>query len=417
MDIDIDRELEDPHPAAQPIPTIRIPPRRRFQPLLDALPEQIPGPSLSMLPLLGRRVNLIVRDTLRTEANRFGLWREYPYRPSFDPDSFVPPADLAQSNLALDELHQQNLRAEEAELSSLHTNRTWGLLTEWRLTGSDKKSFAEMARLVKDYLLDPDFKIEELKGYNPKRVEDEIDAADSTRSILDGFKETSIPISIPSGDPTVPPKVFEVPGFYYRPLISLIRLAFAHPLAAQLHFSPFRLWQTSPINNVTQRVYSEVYDSDAFIDEHEKVQRLRDIPDRLERVVAAMMIWSDSTHLTNFGVANMWPIYLCLGNLSKYIRALPNSGALQHVAYIPSLSDAFQDRLKAWYTKWDKPTHRKDLMAHCKRELMHALWKFLLSDEEFMHAYRYGIVIKCLDGIERRIFPRLFTYSADYPEK
>jgi hypothetical protein len=27
------------------------------------------------------------------------------------------------------------------------------------------------------------------------------------------------------------------------------------------------------------------------------------------------------------------------------------------------------------------------------------------------------MVIQCADGIERRIYPRIFTYSADYPEK
>lgn len=34
-----------------------------------------------------------------------------------------------------------------------------------------------------------------------------------------------------------------------------------------------------------------------------------------------------------------------------------------------------------------------------------------------MHAYEYGIIMTCADGIERRIYPRFFTYSADYPEK
>jgi len=47
---------------------------------------------------------------------------------------------------------------------------------------------------------------------------------------------------------------------------------------------------------------------------------------------------------------------------------------------------------------------------------MHAVWEKIL-DEDFLQAYTYGIVIKCLDGIERRIYPRFFTYSADYPEK
>jgi hypothetical protein len=47
---------------------------------------------------------------------------------------------------------------------------------------------------------------------------------------------------------------------------------------------------------------------------------------------------------------------------------------------------------------------------------MHGVWEKML-DEDFVHAYKYGIVIMCIDGIERRIYPRFFTYSADYPEK
>ena len=55
-------------------------------------------------------------------------------------------------------------------------------------------------------------------------------------------------------------------------------------------------------------------------------------------------------------------------------------------------------------------------MTHCRCELMHAVWAKIL-DDDFIHAYIYGIVIKCIDGIEQRIYPRFFTYSADYPEK
>jgi hypothetical protein len=56
------------------------------------------------------------------------------------------------------------------------------------------------------------------------------------------------------------------------------------------------------------------------------------------------------------------------------------------------------------------------LHTHCRRELFHACWDILL-DEEFLGAYHHGIVLKCPDGVMRRIFPRIFTYSADYPEK
>jgi hypothetical protein len=51
-----------------------------------------------------------------------------------------------------------------------------------------------------------------------------------------------------------------------------------------------------------------------------------------------------------------------------------------------------------------------------KRQLMHAIWELML-DAEFIAAYVNGIVIRFADGVERLVFPRLFTYSADYPEK
>lgn len=58
----------------------------------------------------------------------------------------------------------------------------------------------------------------------------------------------------------------------------------------------------------------------------------------------------------------------------------------------------------------------KPVITHCNRELMHALWTILL-DDEFIEAWKHGIVLVCNDGIKRRFYPRIFTYSADYPEK
>jgi hypothetical protein len=58
----------------------------------------------------------------------------------------------------------------------------------------------------------------------------------------------------------------------------------------------------------------------------------------------------------------------------------------------------------------------KELLAHCHREVFHAQWEILL-DKEFIDAWEHGILLQCHDGITRRIYPRIFTYSADYPEK
>ncbi|TEB29588.1 hypothetical protein FA13DRAFT_1792912 [Coprinellus micaceus] len=107
---------------------------------------------------------------------------------------------------------------------------------------------------------------------------------------------------------------------------------------------------------------------------------------------------------------------MAFGNLSKYMHTLPNSGALHHVTYISSLPDSFQDHLKAWHPHWLKASHQKDITVHCCHELMHVVWRFLF-DDNFLHTYQYSMVVRCLNGIEWRVYPRIFTYSADYLEK
>jgi hypothetical protein len=103
---------------------------------------------------------------------------------------------------------------------------------------------------------------------------------------------------------------------------------FSSPLASKFHFSPFKLFRRS-LSGKEERVFCEVYDSDAFNKENDKIQRVPVPPDdpgcKREKVVIALMFWSDATHLANFGTAKLWPIYMLLGNLSKYFRSQPNS--------------------------------------------------------------------------------------------
>jgi hypothetical protein len=78
------------------------------------------------------------------------------------------------------------------------------------------------------------------------------------------------------------------------------------------------------------------------------------------------------------------------------------------------LPDSFPQFGSTFHQKWK--SQKRQILTHCHRELMHAVWSKIL-DDNFIDAYTYGIVIKGVDGIERRVYPRLFTYSADYPEK
>jgi hypothetical protein len=357
------------------------------------------------------RLRLIVRNRLQTATNSFGLLREYLYRPSFDPDSFVPDKDLHQVGGA-------DLPMPPPSPTPVHRNESVELIMNWKDSGAPTKSDAEVNRLVKDVLLDPGFKLEDLQGFNVARENKQSDAAEKKSPFLDSFQTADINIEVPSGVKGVPPGIFTVPGLLYRKLTAVIQAAFSSPLASHFHLSPFKLLHKSPSEPEEERVFSELYNSDVFIEEHDNVQRAPLPPNepdcKREKVVAALMFWSDSTHLANFGTAKLWPIYLLFGNVSKYIRGQPNSGACQHLAYIPSLPDSFQDFATNFCSKWG--TQKTDLITHCRRELMHGVWKFLL-DDDFIHAYKYGIVVKCVDGIERRVYPRFFSYSADYPEK
>ena len=56
------------------------------------------------------------------------------------------------------------------------------------------------------------------------------------------------------------------------------------------------------------------------------------------------------------------------------------------------------------------------LMTHVHWEIMHAQWAILL-DDKFLEIYAHGIVLEGENGINRRFYPRIFAYSADYPEK
>jgi len=431
-----------PSTTGRPKRSKRLP--ARFRDTLPTPPVPVPPVDLAPDPQsIGsqiKRVTLIVRDRLVTAANMFGIWRDYPRRPSYDPDVIVRPDELSNQRNVDHSPTNHILSSSSTRLPPWpFANMTiWRLMT-WLNSGSATKTEAEVNRLVKEIRDATGFPAADLEGFNAHRENQRLDAAQKSPTFGDGFQETSIPIHVPTGDPTPKQqaKTYNIPGFYFQKLTSVIKAAFEGPLAEHFHFSPYKLFRKSPLTGEDERIFSEIYDSDAFATAHEDVQRHGRLPPddsgcKREKVVAALMFWSDSTHLTDFGTAKIWPIYLLFGNISKYIRMRPTSGACHHLAYIPSvctslrtghaqtdrprfqLPDAFYDWASVNHINWK--TQKKDILAHCRRELVHAVWRHIL-DSDFIHAMEYGIVIMGSDGVERRVYPRIFTYSADYPEK
>ncbi|KZT71629.1 hypothetical protein DAEQUDRAFT_665724 [Daedalea quercina L-15889] len=246
---------------------------------------------------------------------------------------------------------------------------------------------------------------------------DDLDKPGNTFLTADGWHETSVRIPVPkegvqyASEADAP--TYEVNEVFIRKLTEVIRCAAQATDAFRNNWLSFRFYWRRSKRNI--RLFSDIPNTDAMIEEDARIRALPRNPQddpSVEYAVAPLMFWSDSTHLANFGGAHLWPIYLYFGWLSKYTRAIPSAFAAHHLAYIPSLPQAFQD----WYQKEHGMSATADVLRFCGKEIMHAIW-LLLLDDDFMKAYHEGMLVQCGDGILRRIFPRLFTYSADYPER
>ena len=302
------------------------------------------------------RVLLVVRDRLVTIANSFGVWRDYPRRPTIDPDGSLSLEELSNSHRVpplanVSESSPADLPGRSSPDSGSGSERAfywpcrnasiWRVMA-WLNNGKTAKSEAEATAFVETVIHASDFNKDELIGFNAHQ-ENQRRKALERAALKSQFSESSVDILVPSGDPKVPAKTFSVPGLLHRKLTSVIIDAFNDSLSHLLHLSPFKLFYHNPVTKKEEQIFGELYTSGAFLAEHEEIQRHGKLPSddlscQREKVVAALMISSDATHLTNFGNTKAWPFYLMLGNLSKYFRSLPNSGAMHHLAYIPSVS-------------------------------------------------------------------------------
>jgi hypothetical protein len=311
-------------------------------------------------------VSLIVRNRFCTAQNSFGLWKEYLYRPSYDPDAFISVEDLYRPHTSTtaatglvpnDEIYDSDSKGQHLKDSIHYGNKSVKLLLDWQNTGSSAKSNEEVNRLVHSVLLHPDFQLGVLQSFNATNENWKVDAAEEKSPFLNSFQHANLDIDIPSGNKAVPSRTFSIPGLYYCRIVTLIKEAFSNPISKHFHpgLTPFKLFRTIPGGEESERIYCEMYDSDVFLDKHDRIQQAptNDPFCKWEKVVMALMFWSNATHLAAFGTAKMWPVYMLFGNLSKYIRCQPNSDAMKHLAYIPPFPDSLQDQLKNFHQKWD----------------------------------------------------------------
>jgi Plavaka transposase len=430
---------------AQPIPLAHAPqppPHHQPEPELHESDTETSPPPLEVEP-----------TTFETEPNDAGIFRVYPVRPTSDPDSIIELEDVCESpNFAVSVSKSNQHPPLGPGIGDSHQDQNYPFhapfrnpsvfrLVSWFYNGQILKSIGDLDTLVREVFKAPDFNLQDFTDFSAarevKRLDDHQSSNRSGNNLApsNGWLKSTVDLCLPcerqnlmkeSKAPT-----FAVHDIYHRDIMDIVISAFQDPeIFPTLHLTPYMEYRTLGAGNSPERVYGEVYSTDSFFDAWKQVQaQPRVSGDDIERVMVGLMLWSDSTHLTNFGNASLWPVYLSLGNQSKYIRTKPSSFSHHHLAYLPSVSGFYQITISRAHGDLQLPDDIQDaylmlfrkapssaVLTHLKRELMHAVYDLILNSR-FVDAYKNGVLITCYDETQRRLFVRVLTYSADYPEK
>jgi len=290
-----------------------------------------------------------------TNANSFGVFRKYLTIPSHnprDPDAFadVPMATTgAQSQSIGSGLTAAAPAGSARDPLANSENQSEDLLLAWMTLGLGTTP-AGMNQLVHNVILHQDFNPPELHDFNAVTAirrfhREHFSDPKATLKAGDGWKEGSVKIKVPctrtkQKEDEAPE--FAVNGILYRDIVEVITAELEDPDAFDnIHTTPYEEWWYPHPGGDPVRIYSETYNSDAMLQADKEMRDNLGVADGaandLETFIITALLYSDSTHLASFGTASLWPIYLYLGNVSKYIRSKPTSFSAHHIAYIPTV--------------------------------------------------------------------------------
>jgi Plavaka transposase len=279
----------------------------------------------------------------RTAKNAFGLVRQFfsSIPPSHDPEEAVTLQDMS-SVPAVAPAEPDTPCAPHDLAFHPYPNQSSFELGHWYWNGGVQKShkdFKELIDIVGDSHFDPDDvrstpwdRINSTLGTS--RDDDEENEWEDEDA---GWRKTEVTIQVPFSRTTAQPgsRSYMAADLYHRPLISVIREKLSNVQDDELfHYEPYELrWNASHLPREVH-IHGELYASPAYMHTHRELQESPGEPGcDLPRVVVALMFWSDATHLTTFGNARLWPVYMYFGNESKYRCCKPSCHLGNHVAY------------------------------------------------------------------------------------
>ncbi len=149
-----------------------------------------------------QHITLIVRDQFETAADKFGIWRNYPRRPTREPDASLSLDNLAANPMQTDPPSRSVIIPEPPD-SANHpywpfANVTIHRMMQWLNNGSTTKSEAQINELVNNVILTPEFSQDHLTGFDAHKENIRLDNALAKSSLHQQFTESVVDILVPS---------------------------------------------------------------------------------------------------------------------------------------------------------------------------------------------------------------------------
>ncbi|KAF7794376.1 hypothetical protein EIP86_005510, partial [Pleurotus ostreatoroseus] len=343
-----------------------------------------------------------------TVPNIFNVFRRYARQPARNLNDHEPP-DNGIDSPTIRTPHSsppvcsnpflafgRNAAATVAKWFSPLSNATSFRLFNWQYDGGTTKSDAAMRSLVKDVFNAPDFNLEDAQNFEPSRESRRLDEGRLSTDMLSasGFTEGSVTLSLPKtwhkfASEDAAPKV-KIPGIWFRRLLSMLREEAQGPSARSFEWNGYTLLHRDSETGREERLFSEILNSNAFLDEEKKIRNLPrnpEDPPNVERVIGPICPYSDETRTAQFGGSSLWPFYIFFPWISKYMNGKVGSFTAHHLAYIPKLPEILKHE---YISHYGKPPS-SEVLRFCKSELIQAIW-LLILDDEFMEAYEHGIL-------------------------
>jgi hypothetical protein len=292
-------------------------------------------------------------EPITSKADCFGVYRVYPRHPIRDP------LQHGNLNTDCDTRASQNQGPpgphQHPEMQSIpyyhpFSNPSAAAMMVAHHTGTPVQSEQQsnqIAHILGSLGLDLD--PGDLVDFDAERENKKLDAhlanQNSTFNREDGWLESSVRIRLPLDKTKMPESSaaeLEVGGIYHRDIFEVISLVYQSDVVQSFNHIPFKeFWKPSE-DAPPERLYGEIFSSDVMLDADEEICKSCPPTDSdesdLKAISVPLLLYSDSTHLANFGTASCWPVYLFFGSQSKYTRAMPTSHACHHIAYMPEVS-------------------------------------------------------------------------------